>query len=236
MKIPKYLQIKNSLLEKIESGEFNHGERFYSEAELVKLYGVSSITVIRAIQELAKDGYLVRYQGKGTFVSRSRKRKLVKFSDIEVYAGETETVDTLSIEEENEQEIRKILKLKKNESYTKIVRIRKVNTKPFLLHFSYIPNQFIKKDIPDLSYYDSIYNRFKNDFGIDMYNQDSKEINEVCFPTDEKVADLLCMNTNEPTIRQEKTSILDNGVVAELIISFKKWDYYKFELTNYRDY
>lgn len=235
MKFPKYQQIKNDLLKKIESGEFDHGDRFYSEAELVKLYGVSSITVIRAIQELAKDGYLVRYQGKGTFVSRSRKRKLVEFSDIEVYAGEVETVDTLSIEEENEYEIRQTLKLRKNESYTKIIRIRKVDNKPFLLHFSYIPSQFIKKNIPNLSYYESVYKRFKVDFSIDMYNQKSKEINEICFPTDEKIAELLCMNADEPTIRQEKITTLEDGTVAELIISFKKWDYYKFELKTYRD-
>ena len=55
MKIPKYQQIKDDLLKKIEVGEFKHGDRFYSEAELVKLYNVSSITVIRAVQELVND-------------------------------------------------------------------------------------------------------------------------------------------------------------------------------------
>lgn len=235
MKIPKYQQLKNDLLKKIESGEFDHGDRFYSEAELVKLYGVSSITVIRAIQELAKDGYLVRYQGKGTFVSRSRKQKLINFSDVEVYAGETESVQVLSIEEENDPNIRKLLKLTKKESYTKIVRIRKVDKKPFILQYSYIPSQFIKKDIPQLNYYDSIYNRFKTDFGIRMYEQDSKEINEICFPTDETVAELLEITNPEPTIRQEKKTTLEDGTVAELIVSFKRWDYYKFELTTYRD-
>src|SRR5699024_12169385 len=54
--IPKYQQIKNDLLKKIQSGEFESGDRFYSESELVKMYNVSSITVIRAIQDLAKIG------------------------------------------------------------------------------------------------------------------------------------------------------------------------------------
>ena len=132
-------------------------------------------------------------------------------------------------------QIRKLLKLTKKESYTKIVRIRKVENKPFMLQYSYIPNQFIKKDIPELNYYDSIYNRFKTDFGIRMYDQDSKETNEICFPTDETVAKLLEITNPEPTIRQEKRTTLEDGTVAELIISFKKWDYYKFELTTYRD-
>ncbi|WP_317301646.1 GntR family transcriptional regulator [Ligilactobacillus animalis] len=61
------------------------GDKFYSEAELTKRFHVSSITVIRALKELVAEGFLVRYQGKGTFISRSRKLKTVKFSDLEVF-------------------------------------------------------------------------------------------------------------------------------------------------------
>ncbi|WP_313468759.1 GntR family transcriptional regulator [Carnobacterium sp.] len=235
MKIPKYQQIKNDLLKKIEVGEFEHGDRFYSEAELVKLYNVSSITVIRAIQELANEGYLVRYQGKGTYVSRSRKRTLVEFSDIEVFAGKTETVEVLSIEEENEPDMRKELRLLKNESYYKITRVRKVDEDPFLVHFSYIPSQFIKKNIPNLAYYDSIYNRFKSDFNIRMYDQASKETNEIFFPTEKDIADVLLMKKNEPTVRQDKKTILQDGTVAEIVVSYKKWNYYKIELSTFND-
>lgn len=235
MKIPKYQQIKNDLLKKIEVGEFEHGDRFYSEAELVKLYNVSSITVIRAIQELANEGYLVRYQGKGTYVSRSRKRTLVEFSDIEVFAGKTETVEVLSIEEENEPDMRKELRLLKNESYYKITRVRKVDEDPFLVHFSYIPSQFIKKDIPNLAYYDSIYNRFKSDFNIKMYDQASKETNEILFPTEKDIADILLMKKNEPIVRQDKKTILQDETVAEVVVSYKKWNYYKIEFSTFND-
>ncbi|AEB30833.1 transcriptional regulatory protein [Carnobacterium sp. 17-4] len=235
MKIPKYQQIKDDLLKKIEVGEFKHGDRFYSEAELVKLYNVSSITVIRAVQELVNDGYLIRFQGKGTYVSRSRKRKLVEFSDIEIYAGEPESVEVLSLEIQHNEEKRKELQLRKKEDYFEIVRLRKVNEDPFLLHLSYIPSQFIKKDIPSLNYYDSIYNRFKSDFDIYMYDEESKETNEICFPTDDWVAELLQMTTNEPTIRQEKKTVLQDGTVAEVVVSYKKWNYYKIELSSFKD-
>ena len=61
------------------------GDKFYTEAELIKMFNVSSITVVRALNELAADGYIVRQQGKGTFVSRARKHKLVEFSDVETF-------------------------------------------------------------------------------------------------------------------------------------------------------
>ena len=86
MKVPKYQLVQNELRQQIISGKFENGDKFYTEAELTKLYNVSSITVIRAMNELVKDGYLIRQQGKGTFVSRSRKGKLVKFSDIEIFS------------------------------------------------------------------------------------------------------------------------------------------------------
>ena len=83
MAIPKYQHIKDELKQQIISGKFENGDKFYTEAELIKIYDVSSITVVRALNDLAADGYIVRQQGKGTFVSRARKHKLVEFSDVE---------------------------------------------------------------------------------------------------------------------------------------------------------
>ena len=83
MSIPKYQQIKQSLLYEINNGMFQPGDKFYSEAELKKKYNVSGITAIKALQCLTNEGYLVRYQGKGTYVSKARRGKIVKFSDIE---------------------------------------------------------------------------------------------------------------------------------------------------------
>ena len=60
------------------------------------MYDVSSITVVRALNDLAKDGYIVRQQGKGTFVSRARKHKLVEFSDVEVFETKDDKVTVLS--------------------------------------------------------------------------------------------------------------------------------------------
>ena len=68
MSIPKYQQIKQNLLYEINNGKFLPGDKFYSEAELKKKYSVSGITAIKALQCLTNEGYLVRYQGKGTYV------------------------------------------------------------------------------------------------------------------------------------------------------------------------
>ncbi len=56
MAIPKYQHIKDELKQQIISGKFENGDKFYTEAELIKIYDVSSITVVRALNDLAADG------------------------------------------------------------------------------------------------------------------------------------------------------------------------------------
>ena len=47
MAIPKYQQIKDELKQQIISGKFENGDKFYTEAELIQMFNVSSITVVR---------------------------------------------------------------------------------------------------------------------------------------------------------------------------------------------
>ncbi len=62
-------QLRGKLLEKIENRYWLPGTQISSERELCDEYGVSRMTVREAIKELVQQGYLVRKQGKGTFVS-----------------------------------------------------------------------------------------------------------------------------------------------------------------------
>ena len=77
----KYQVIKAALLDEIRNGTFKPGEKFYSESELKERYSVSSATVIRAIHEMVNEGYLIRYQGKGTFVSKAKRNENIIFSE-----------------------------------------------------------------------------------------------------------------------------------------------------------
>lgn len=66
--LPKYYILKQKLIEKIDQEEFKANEIIPSERELIEMYDVSRITVRKAIDELANEGYLYKVQGKGTYV------------------------------------------------------------------------------------------------------------------------------------------------------------------------
>lgn len=133
MTLPKYQLIKNNLKQQITSGAFENGDKFYTESELTELFKVSSITVIRALNDLEKEGFLVREQGRGTFVSRARKEKLVHFSDIELFPIRNDCVEVLSIKHGNQSQFLEKLNLPSNASYYCIERIRKNKTHPIFI-------------------------------------------------------------------------------------------------------
>lgn len=231
MKIPKYQLIQNDLQEQIISGKFESGDKFYTEAELTKIYKVSSITVIRAVNELVKDGYLVRQQGKGTFVSRSRKGRLLEFSDMEVFPINKEKVKVLNLEEGNDPIILEKLQLDKTDSYFKITRVRRADNIPYIYHQSYIPARYVQNPHASLAQFESIYQRFKLDFNLHLAEEPFTETNEILFPAPDFVNKALELKKEEPCVLQKKTTQSSTtGEILEYVETYKHWKFYKFEL------
>lgn len=67
-----YIQIMRLLVDEIGRGTWGIGDRIPSEGELAVRFGVSKITIRQALSNLAADGYLMKIQGKGTFVAGNR--------------------------------------------------------------------------------------------------------------------------------------------------------------------
>lgn len=65
---PPYSQLARQLRERVASGEFQPGDRLPSEAELCEAYGVSPMTVRRAVTQLIQEEVAYAEQGRGTFV------------------------------------------------------------------------------------------------------------------------------------------------------------------------
>lgn len=66
---PLYQQVKSSIIQKIQSGQWQHDDVLPNEIELSKMFNVSQGTLRRALKELVQEGFLVRRQGKGTFIN-----------------------------------------------------------------------------------------------------------------------------------------------------------------------
>lgn len=69
---PRYQQVKDYIIDRINSGAWRPGMKIDSEAELVAVTGVSRMTANRALRELTAEGRLTRIQGSGTFVAEQK--------------------------------------------------------------------------------------------------------------------------------------------------------------------
>lgn len=66
---PLYHRLQRNIRERIERLEFQPGAALPSEDRIGEEYGVSRITVRRALDELTRDGVIVRKRGVGSFVA-----------------------------------------------------------------------------------------------------------------------------------------------------------------------
>ncbi len=69
---PIFQRIKDYLLAQIAAGAWREGDVIPSEQALVKQFGVSRMTVNRAVRELTAEGVLTRRQGAGTYVAAQK--------------------------------------------------------------------------------------------------------------------------------------------------------------------
>jgi len=71
--IPKYYQLKEQVRRRIEKGVLKPGDSLPSEPQIVDKLGLSRNTIRQAMAELEQEGFIVREQGRGTFVARAER-------------------------------------------------------------------------------------------------------------------------------------------------------------------
>ena len=66
---PRYLQVYVALRERLRAGAYPPGQRLPNQLQLAREFGVSFMTLRRAVELLERDGYLVSRHGLGTFAT-----------------------------------------------------------------------------------------------------------------------------------------------------------------------
>lgn len=99
---PQYLKLKQYIIHHITNGDWPPLSRVPSENELVATFGVSRMTVNRALRELTDAGVVTRLQGVGSFVAGPKAESAMfevrSIRDEIVARGQLHTVDVLICE------------------------------------------------------------------------------------------------------------------------------------------
>lgn len=163
--IPLYYQVKTRLMEKITGGKWNPGHTIPTEIELMKQYGVSRTTVREAVSALVQEGYLVKRQGKGTFVRVPRLQeslgRLTGFAEESTQHGYAPSAQLIGVTNDlaKDPEFEK-LHLPGGDSWVKIERLRLASGEPIAIERSYWPKQIAEilcqENLEKAAYYSSL--------------------------------------------------------------------------------
>lgn len=142
---PLYHQIYVMMKEKICSGEYPDGTLIPTEHELEKMFAVSRITVKRALDELAAEGFVTRQRGRGTtvtfkqHVSSSSGDMDGLLEDMMTIVMETK-VSILEFDYvKSPLKVAEALKLSPSTIVQKAARVRHKENTPFSYTVTYVP-------------------------------------------------------------------------------------------------
>lgn len=140
---PLYYQLYSVLKERIVAGEYQVGSILPSESDMIQEFGVSRITVRRALSDLENDGYIEKHKGKGSIVLRMRlDRPLTVFNSFSGDAlsrGDRPGSIVLSLERVLVGvHVAEKLGISANDNVYALIRLRLLNGRIVALHKSYI--------------------------------------------------------------------------------------------------
>jgi DNA-binding LacI/PurR family transcriptional regulator len=93
--LSKHEKIRQALADAIASGQYEPGERLPSESQLVKTFGASRPTVIRALRELQLSGIIERRAGSGSYVRADAAARGYTFGLLIPELGRTEIFEPM---------------------------------------------------------------------------------------------------------------------------------------------
>lgn len=233
MQRAKYQLIKDELIQEIKSGLFQPGQKFHSESELKARYQVSSATVIRAIQELVNEEYVVRYQGKGSFVSKAKRDEKIIFSETDNQLVGIQSVKMLAHTLEQHPIILSKLKLNEQQRYHRIVRQRFNNKKPFAIQVTHINEQFLHADTEiNTKCVDSLYQLLKEKSGLDMYTMPYIQTIDIVQDISTDFANYLQLAHREPVVLMKRITYDNHKNVIEYVETYKLTEAFHLEIRN----
>lgn len=224
--------IYSDLVKKIVSGEYKENHKIPAEPELEAYYGVSRITVRKAIEDLQNAGYVEKIRGKGTVV-QSRKlslnlQKLDSFTNEFQGAGMETAAALITFQEIIPKErVRNTLKLGNNEACYYIERVRKLfDTKVGLQRTYIVKSKGVQLSEEQFDEHASLYQLIEN-CGVKI---DHAEENIEVKYADDGVAKLLDLEKQFALFYRERIAYDKEDAIIEYSEMYYRSDEYKYRI------
>lgn len=231
--ISLHLQLKSIIKDMIKSGELKEGDVLLPEREICKEQEVSRMTVNKAINSLVAEGILYRKQGKGTFVSKKKKKyqfnNVKGFTDVMKSRGIDIKTDIIKFEMLNPEEniMKKLGISNKKENVYKIIRLRYVENEPFVYEIAYIPEKICAGMTKGMLDNNSLYRILENQYGYRV-----ARVEQTIDPLklDSYIGEKLHCEKGSLALDIRRTSYNEIDEIIEYTISIIRSDIYQYQI------
>ena len=222
----KQRETRQRVLDLIEN--LNVGDSIPSERQLAGDLGVSRLTVRAALDELVREGYLLRRRGAGTFVAEPKVAKgmtISSFSEDMRQRGLTPGSRTLELQVVPAgARLGRILHVSPAEPVTVAKRLRLADGEPMAIELLHVRESLLPglsaADLEADSFYDLLANRY----GIEIVGGEQTVEPTV---TDEEESATLGVPLHSPALLFERVTRTTTGEIVEFTVSVYRGDRYR---------
>jgi GntR family transcriptional regulator len=231
----KQQEAREKVLDLIES--LAVGEAIPSERRLSTDLGMARLTVRAALDQLVRDGHLVRRHGSGTFVTQpkiAQQLTLTSFSEDMRRRGMTPSSRTLELTVSPAgARLSGRLQVPPEDLVTRVRRLRYADGETMAIETLYVPRRLVPEltaaDLENRSFYQLLEERYEIIIASGVQYIEPTV-------TDEEESTLLGVPVHSPAFLFERTTRDESGQVIELVRSIYRGDRYRLitELTPQR--
>ena len=228
---PLYAQIKEIIKQRIIDSEYAVHERLPSESEIMKVFGVSRITVRQALRDLHSEGLVFSVQGKGTFVSRPKVvqdiQRLQGFGEAMTPQGYETSTRVVGVQEIRAPgDVADALNLNRTSNVIELTRIRYLNRDPISLDQSYFPLE-IGRDLLGRDLTQDVFPMLEDDFGIGL---GYAELKIEAIPAVEETARHLNVENGSAVLRIQRLVFSKDGIPIDFEYLSYKGDAFQYQV------
>lgn len=222
----KYQHIRGRIMDM--AGSLEVGEALPPERGLCEVFGVSRVTLRRAVDELAREGYLVRRQGSGTFVARPKITQpltLSSFSEDMRRRGFMPSSRTLSAGTVSAgARLGRRLEVSPEAELLEVSRLRLADGESMAIETLYSPRELLtglaEDELTDFSFYDLLQKRYGVVVGSGVQTIEPTVTNG-------EESETLAVPLHSPAFLFERTTRSEDGRVLEFVRSIYRGDRYR---------
>ncbi len=227
---PLYYQLFQTLLAKIEKGEWKPGAVIPTEKKLGEQYKLSRTTVRQALQQLVLDGFLTRRQGQGTFVNQPKMRhgpqRPFGISGYLRAHGLQPGWRLLGMEHvKPPTKVAVALGVPEKRAVLCVRRLRLANDTPIGLHATYVPFPLADRIKPEFMMQGDSSLYYLESLGVTL-SESHRILEAVAARKDE--ARLLQVKEGSPLLMIQRTTISADGKPVEFLRAVYRGDQFEY--------